>query len=445
MAVQVWVGEKPEHPNERRAIVALANGLERLDGLYLILANFSVGGNTLDMVIVKSNAVFILELKHCDGKVFGGVNGAWYVESANGERKRLNPGRKNPYNQVIAYFYALTNFFNSHRREFLSAHKSTNVDFRTCRRVVVIAPTIPDGSQIELDWKVELKGLDELPTYLVTERSSEIDLTPEEMQALPGLLHLTQWTEINSLIAGVLPNWETVPSSTEELAQHVARTAAREEAREALAESEWQQRIAQALRTSSGRVVLALSVLVSVLTLALLLRPTAEAIPQPDQPALVNVPVASPGLGNANAGEAACVWEGFQPVGKHWDESSQNWVSVGVEGDGGESAPDVVITLEQVAYCRDEIELTWTVRNNSRQEIVLPLRKDNISIQDVFGNEYVINDASSEPDELTVAPGEYATGRAVVSRPLSQNASALLIRLKEEPFGEASWLVSLRS
>ena len=24
MAVQVWIGEKPEHPNERRAIVSLA-------------------------------------------------------------------------------------------------------------------------------------------------------------------------------------------------------------------------------------------------------------------------------------------------------------------------------------------------------------------------------------------------------------------------------------
>jgi hypothetical protein len=445
MAVQVWVGEKPEHPNERRAIVALANGLERLDGLYLILANFSVGGNSLDMVIVKSDAVFILELKHCDGKVFGGVNGAWHVESANGERKRLNPGRKNPYNQVIAYFYALTNFLNSHRREFLSQHKSNNVDFRTCRRVVVIAPTIPAGSQIELDWKVELKGLDELPTYLVTERSSEIDLTAEEMQALPQLLHLTRWTEVNSLIAGVLPNWETVPSSSEELAQQIAQAAARQEAPAAAEPSGWGERLAQALRTGSGRIVVALSILVSVLALAWLLRPTAEALPQPDQPALVNVPVASPGLGNSNAGEAACVWEGFQPVGKRWEESSQRWVSVGVEGDGSAVAPDVVITLDQVSYCSDEIVLTWTVRNNGTREIALPLRSDNISIQDIFGNEYLIHDASSEPRELLVAPGELATGQAIVSRPLSRNASALLIRLKEEPFGEASWLVSLRS
>ena len=64
MAVQVWIGEKPEHPNERRAIVSLANGLERLDGLYLLLANFSVGGRNIDLVLIKQDAIFIVELKH---------------------------------------------------------------------------------------------------------------------------------------------------------------------------------------------------------------------------------------------------------------------------------------------------------------------------------------------------------------------------------------------
>ena len=49
MAVQVWIGEKPENPNERRALTQLAGAFARLDGLYIILANFSVGGRTLDV------------------------------------------------------------------------------------------------------------------------------------------------------------------------------------------------------------------------------------------------------------------------------------------------------------------------------------------------------------------------------------------------------------
>jgi hypothetical protein len=46
VAVQVWIGEKPDNPNERKAIIALANGLDRLEGLYVMVANFSVGGRT---------------------------------------------------------------------------------------------------------------------------------------------------------------------------------------------------------------------------------------------------------------------------------------------------------------------------------------------------------------------------------------------------------------
>ncbi|HRC77619.1 MAG TPA: nuclease-related domain-containing protein, partial [Kouleothrix sp.] len=225
MAVQVWIGEKPEHPNERRAIVALANGLDRLDGLYLILANFSVGGRNIDLVLIKQDAIFIVELKQCDGKIFGDVNGPWFVESANGERKRLNPGRKNPYNQVISYYYSLINFLNEHRTQFLSPQKATSVDFRTCKRLVVIAPTIQEGSQVETDWKVELKGLDELPAYLVTERSSEIDLSEEEMLAIPELLHCTRWNEVNSLLAGVLPRWDAIDSPFAEQAAAPAAAA----------------------------------------------------------------------------------------------------------------------------------------------------------------------------------------------------------------------------
>ena len=186
MAVQVWVGEKPEHSNERRVIMALASALDRLDGLYLALANFSVGGRTVDLVIIKSDAIFIIELKHCDGRVFGDVNGPWFIEDVNGERKRINPGRKNPYNQVISYYYSLINFLNERRPQFLSSHKASSVDFRTCQRLVVIAPTIQAGSVINTDWKVGVLGLDQLPAYLVTERSTEIELRDDEHWRRPA-------------------------------------------------------------------------------------------------------------------------------------------------------------------------------------------------------------------------------------------------------------------
>ena len=57
MAVQIWIGEKPEHPNERRAITQLATQLARLDGLYVVMVNFSVGGRTVDVVLTQGIAL----------------------------------------------------------------------------------------------------------------------------------------------------------------------------------------------------------------------------------------------------------------------------------------------------------------------------------------------------------------------------------------------------
>jgi hypothetical protein len=457
MAVQVWIGEKPEHPNERRAIVSLAHGLDRLDGLYLILANFSVGGRTVDLVIIKHDAIFIIELKHCDGRVLGSVNGPWFVEGRNGERKRLNPGRKNPYNQVISYFHALTNFLNEHRREFLSAQKANDIDFRTCKRVVVIAPTIQEGSEIELDWKVELKGMDELPSYLITERSSEIELTDDEMLAVPELLHCTPWQEINAVIGGVIADPTTIaeppaerpapetPAPPAEAPAPTPPAAPAEPPAEPAAPPTLWQRAAGALRTTTGRVAAVMAALAAILALALVLRP-APPPPVADAPAplleVTGVPTGAAGAAAVGVSQAGCMWSGYQLVGKRYDSASRSWLSV-AEGGSGAAAPEVVVALEQVSTCQDEIRLTWSVQNNSDRMVEFPLRSDNIRVSDSLGNVYQISDGDSTPQAVRVQPGEQQRGIAIAKRPLSRSATSLLVRLKEQPFGEASFVVSL--
>ncbi|MFL5800671.1 MAG: nuclease-related domain-containing protein [Roseiflexaceae bacterium] len=445
MAVQVWIGEKPEHPNERRAIVALANGLERLEGLYLILANFSVGGRTVDLVLLKQDAIFIIELKHCDGRVFGGVNGPWFVEGANGERKRLNPGRKNPYNQVISYYYSLINFLNDHRVEFLSPQKASSVDFRTCKRVVVIAPTIQEGSQIETDWKVELKGLDELPAYLVTERSSEIDLSEEEMLAVPKLLGCTRWNEINALLAGVLPTWDAgaaappqPPSAPAPAPMPVAPAAP--------APSPW-ARATGMLATWPARVGMALLVLVLMVGVVLQLRP--QPVSPPDQAGSVLLSTSPPagGIGAPEADQSiSCVWSGFQSIGRRRSGDGKTWKNVGVAGAAPDLAPEVVVTLDEVSFCDGRIAMTWSVSNNLDDQLVtLPLNAANIVVRDSLGNDYSIDATQSRPAEIAATPGGKGRGTAVIARPANLNAQTLVIKLRQLPFGETTWLVPLRS
>lgn len=442
MAVQVWIGEKPEHPNERRAIVALANGLERLDGLYLILANFSVGGRNIDLVLIKQDAIFIVELKHCDGKIFGDVNGPWFVESANGERKRLNPGRKNPYNQVISYYYSLINFLNERRGELLSPQKASTVDFRTCKRLVVIAPTIQPGSQVETDWKVELKGLDELPAYLVTERSSEINLTEEEMLAIPELLHCTRWNEVNSLLAGVLPRWDEpatppapVPATAEQASQpHAAPTL-------------W-ARGRRALTTWTGRAALLMGALALILAVALFTLVTRRPPALADQPGstIVSTSQAAGGVDFGGiAPTTSCIWNESQSVGRRRGNQPGTWENVGVGGNAPALQPEVVVTLKEVNFCKDEIRITWAVRNNLDDEsVALPLTAENIAVSDSLLNEYLVSDKLSLPPQISVAPNSKAQGTAVIASSANLNAKVLRIKLKQLPFGEAIWMVPIR-
>lgn len=448
MAVQVWIGEKPEHPNERRAIVALANGLERLDGLYLILANFSVGGRSIDLVVIKQDAIFIIELKHCDGKVFGDVNGPWFVESANGERKRLNPGRKNPYNQVISYYYSLINFLNEQRPKFVASHKADAVDFRTCKRLVVIAPRIQEGSKLETDWKVELKGLDELPAYLVTERSSEIELTEEEMLAIPRLLHCTRWKEINALLAGVLPQWEAAqPLLPQEQPPAQSAPVQVQQVSSGRPASFWHQ-ARELVATKRGRLAvgLAMAGLIFILVLFSSLRPTSA--PLPDQPGIVVS--TSEAAGGLNAGGVAlsesCVWSVFQPVGRRQSTREGEWENVGVVGAVPALAPDVVVTLEEVNFCGGQIAIIWSVRNNlSDETVVVPLTDENIAVRDSLGNEYRVSQKKTRPTEMKVEPHSEQRGVVVLDRQANLSAPTLVIRLKKHPFGETIWLAEIRS
>jgi hypothetical protein len=443
VAVQVWIGEKPEHPNERRAIVALANGLERLDGLYLILANFSVGGRTVDLVIVKQDAIFIIELKHCDGKVFGSVNGPWFVEGSNGERKRLNPGRKNPYNQVISYYYSLINFLNDHRAEFLSPQKATSVDFRTCKRLIVIAPTIQEGSRIEIDWKVEYKGLDELPSYLVTERSSEIDLSDEEMLAIPQLLGCTRWGEINALLAGgVMSAWEAAPATIAPAPAPVSTPAPATTPMPAPARLAG---VRSALSRWPARAGIAALALLIIVVLAFQLRPITE--PTPDQFGTVVVSTSPPAgapAGNAEFQEG-CVYSAFQSVARRRD-SGGSWKNVGVVGAAPDLAPEVIATLEEVSFCEGQIKISWSLRNNlNDQTVTLPLNAANVVVRDSLGNDYPIDEKLSQPSEISAAPDGKGRGTIVIDRPASLNAQTLVIKLKQLPFGETTWLAPIRS
>ena len=432
MAVQVWIGEKPENPNERKAIIALASGLDRLDGLYIMLANFSVGGHTIDLVILKRDAIFILELKHCDGRVFGAVNGPWTVVSKGGSTKRLNPGRKNPYNQVISYFYSFTNFLNDHKAEIVSAQKAPDVDFRSAKRVIVIVPTLEPGSEIDLDWKVQVKGLDELPTYLVVERSAGLDLTDQALERIPRLLRCTPWQELNDLIAGVLPAWETTPTDPP---KPVATVAPRPAEPAPLVEPP-PRSIRHRVQSWLAGAVTAFAVATLVYAVAVQPPSPPEPTASANRPDLSGTPAPIPTI--PDIGMSPDINDGVailhDRVPRRWDEDGQKWLLERAED------ADVLVTLETVDFNNGAIKLLWTVENRMPHTIYLPMTESNFEIID--GTlQYRIDQRLSQPVELAVKPGAKETATVVVSQPIRPSALTLRVTLLEHPFGKTNWLV----
>ncbi|MGB9723450.1 MAG: nuclease-related domain-containing protein [Chloroflexia bacterium] len=407
MTVQVWVGEIPEHAQEREAIVALARALAPLDDLYLILANFTVGGQAVDLAIFKRNAGLVIELKHCDGRVIGGVNGKWQVVDANGEVHIINPGRRNPYNQVISYFYRLSNFLNQHRTDFLSEHRAAEVDFRTCKRLVVIAPFVHPESEIVLDWKVDLKGLDELPTYLVTTVSSEINLSEEELLAIPRLLRCEPWHDVN-LLVGEPVSAEAAPSVGRE-----AQVAAIPQRRPAL----------RLLR--NGFLGLAL-LLLAVIGLASGLFSSASVVPTPQPTAtLVRPPTPDSRPPQTPTPQVAQV--------------EQAIARTSAFADG-----EVVVTLRWVTFADDRITLTWALENRGHRSVRFPLNGKNVAINDNILNAYLVDESLSRPAVLVAWPGERVEGTCTVPRPVSPDAITLTVRVLGEPFEEKHvWILNV--
>ena len=169
-----------------------------------LLVNFNVlNAGAVDLAILKQNGIFVVELKHCEGKVIGEVNGDWKIVDSQGHIHVLNKGRKNPYDQVRGYYYGLLNFLNQNKTQFLSKQKASQTDFRRIKSTIVISPELHPDSEINVGWPVDVIGLNEFHQYLFNEISQSIDLAESEMIAIPKLLNCEHWQEFDRLLRSI--------------------------------------------------------------------------------------------------------------------------------------------------------------------------------------------------------------------------------------------------
>jgi len=214
VSVELQMGSEFEHAHEMRALRAvLSQMVEHFADdkeYYLVLANFYCDGADVDLAIIKKRAVMVLEFKECDSPVIGSPNGDWRIQGGG----ILNVGRRNPYQQVRQYRFALINYLQRNRFEFLPSQKAHQISFEHVSGLVIFSPTLSPGSQIEIPRRDQkwfgAVGLDRLWAELQDCRSTTINLSHGEARKLAGQVLRLKRRDVQSYLGMPVPPPEAV-------------------------------------------------------------------------------------------------------------------------------------------------------------------------------------------------------------------------------------------
>jgi len=200
MTVELWMGEEFEFGKEMNALAVFLQNMQDTYGsdedLYLILANFQLNSNPIDLAVIKRNRVFVIDLKEVGGSVSGSDNGSWTVASQGNSQVELKGGSHgSPYFQVKNYRIAMIHFLSDNQSKFLKPHAGEELDWgRAIGAVVALSPKILPGSKIEIPKNIlwfRAVGLDELHLTVYRDRNPGINISKEEMGKLvQTVLHL---------------------------------------------------------------------------------------------------------------------------------------------------------------------------------------------------------------------------------------------------------------
>ena len=189
MTVEFWLGQEYDENHERKAVVQLLRELENQFGgteetIYLF-ANVWIGSNPIDLIILKQDAIIVVELKQFSEPFTATQNGPWLSDSGS----MVRAGRfQNPFQQVSSYRGTFIEYLRKNQHKFLRSGKIDKINFNHAHSIVAVSPSLP---QVEFNFPdriiwFELVGLDELVPKINYHRSNEIHISSGEIRKLLG-------------------------------------------------------------------------------------------------------------------------------------------------------------------------------------------------------------------------------------------------------------------
>jgi hypothetical protein len=108
MAFEAFLPDRFSTPHENRFWNKLVDELESqfnssADNIFIV-GNIFAGGKQLDALVVKNDALIIVDFKDYGGKLTVKENGLWEIDG-----QTVNSGRKNPFQQLLDNKFALLN------------------------------------------------------------------------------------------------------------------------------------------------------------------------------------------------------------------------------------------------------------------------------------------------------------------------------------------------
>lgn len=192
MTVELWYGKKPTNPGEQNVLIELYDFLKSRREYYVLMCVFHSGvGNETDLVILKQDAIFMVELKHYWDRVEGGKDGKWKYVREDGKEGSFD----NPYQQVRQCSFDWQKWYQDHQDELeqVSGQQRPPELYRPLEYVVFYPDLHPD-SDIQIgDHPVQAMGLGKFRTALLIRSLTGLKFSRQEMQSIPRLQKLTQW------------------------------------------------------------------------------------------------------------------------------------------------------------------------------------------------------------------------------------------------------------
>lgn len=111
MAAKFYLGERFEHTHENQAFDQLCELVDKHWGSQgenvCLIGNVTCEGHELDALLIKENAITVIDFKNFGGELTFSENGPWY---ASGNEVK-GGGKINPYKQIHANKFAVLNWF----------------------------------------------------------------------------------------------------------------------------------------------------------------------------------------------------------------------------------------------------------------------------------------------------------------------------------------------